>query len=226
MKKNTHPRRTFGLTAALMIGSLALSGCTSAEKAPAEETEAAQTQPAPPEEQPTEETLYGVEMPTLREDMSESEREQTEHQRFVALMKSAQTRENVAYRLGKIWKVADTTSMIESTNAKTAEEFAERAVDMTFKTVEGKCLAEKLSEDDLAGYVSSVETAAQKKFDSDYPSWGFGSETHAYWLHYGFEDLSHDEALAKTDALYQAIEDSGCMVMSQGAPEMVPDWNH
>lgn len=119
--------------------------------------------------------------------------------------------------------------MIESTNAQSAEESAVRALDMAFKTVEGKCLADELSAEDLAGYADSVQRAAEKRFKSDYPSWSFGSETHACWLHYTFERVPHDEALAKTNALYQAIEDTGCMVVDgpegRMAPEMVPGWN-
>lgn len=45
-----------------------------------------------------------------------------------------------------------------------------------------------------------------------------------------YQGAPHDEALEKTDALYQAIEDSGCLVLegpeSKIRPEMVPGWNH
>ncbi|UNK69406.1 hypothetical protein [Microbacterium sp. H1-D42] len=51
-----------------------------------------------------------------------------------------------------------------------------------------------------------------------------------YWLCRAYQGAPHDEALEKTDALYQAIEDSGCLVLegpeSKIRPEMVPGWNH
>ncbi|MCA1307995.1 hypothetical protein LC082_13920 [Microbacterium esteraromaticum] len=84
--------------------------------------------------------------------------------------------------------------------------------------------ADELDEQSLADYAASLQSSAEVRFD--------GSESGAdvYWLHRAYQDAPHDEALEKTDALYQAIEDTNCLVLegpeSKIRPEMVPGWNH
>lgn len=100
-------------------------------------------------------------MRRLSDSMDDAQREQVELDRLRKIGIASETRVRIANRLSYIFKTADPCSAYRGqSDYEDAVAFADQVLDTMFGTAEGHCLAEKLRNDDLAGYVGSVQSSA------------------------------------------------------------------